>query len=62
MSLIYIEFISRRPGVALEAVKSLAGGGQEGGAGDNDDQNPQLKHRPCSTSAVRGAWGPSPST
>ena len=36
MSLIYIEFISRRPGVALEAFHSVAGGGQEGWAGDYD--------------------------
>ena len=36
MSLIYIEFISRRPGVALEAFHAVAGGGQEGWAGDYD--------------------------
>ena len=36
MSLIYIEFISRRPGVALEAFHVVAGGGQEGWAGDYD--------------------------
>src|SRR6185436_18056871 len=34
VSLIYIEFISRRPGVALEAFHAVAGGGQEGWAGD----------------------------
>ena len=34
MSLIYIEYISRRPGVALEAFHAVAGGGQEGWAGD----------------------------
>ena len=37
VSLIYIEFISRRPGVALEAFHAVAGGGQEGWAGDYDD-------------------------
>ena len=36
MSLIYIEFISRRPGVALEAFHAVAGGGQDGWAGDYD--------------------------
>ena len=36
MSLIYIEFISRRPGVSLEAFHAVAGGGQEGWAGDYD--------------------------
>jgi hypothetical protein len=36
VSLIYIEFISRRPGVALEAFHVVAGGGQEGWAGDYD--------------------------
>ncbi|MDP9257355.1 MAG: hypothetical protein M3Q31_12455 [Actinomycetota bacterium] len=36
MSLIYIEYISRRPGVALEAFHAVAGGGQEGWAGDYD--------------------------
>jgi hypothetical protein len=36
VSLIYIEFISRRPGVALEAFHAVAGGGQEGWAGDYD--------------------------
>jgi hypothetical protein len=34
--LIYIEFISRRPGVALEAFHAVAGGGQTGWAGDYD--------------------------
>jgi hypothetical protein len=34
VSLIYIEYISRRPGVALEAFHAVAGGGQEGWAGD----------------------------
>jgi hypothetical protein len=34
VSLIYIEFISRRPGVALEAFHAVAGGGQTGWAGD----------------------------
>jgi len=36
MSLIYIEYISRRPGVALEAFHAVAGGGQDGWAGDYD--------------------------
>jgi hypothetical protein len=36
VSLIYIEYISRRPGVALEAFHAVAGGGQEGWAGDYD--------------------------
>jgi hypothetical protein len=36
VSLIYIEYISRRPGVALEAFHAVAGGGQEGWADDYD--------------------------
>jgi hypothetical protein len=36
VSLIYIEFISRRPGVALETFHVVAGGGQEGWEGDYD--------------------------
>lgn len=36
MSLIYIEFISRRPGISLEAFHAVAGGGQVGWAGDYD--------------------------
>ena len=56
MSLIYIEYISRRPGVALEAFHAVAGGGQEGWAGDYGAD------APCSTSGGRGAWAPSPST
>jgi hypothetical protein len=36
VSLIYIEYISRRPGVSLEAFHAVAGGGQEGWAGDYD--------------------------
>jgi hypothetical protein len=36
MSLIYIEYISRRPGIALEAFHAVAGGGQDGWAGDYD--------------------------
>jgi hypothetical protein len=32
--LIYIEFISRRPGVALDAFHAVAGGGQTGWSGD----------------------------
>jgi hypothetical protein len=40
--LIYIEFISRRPGVALEAFHAVAGGGQTGWAGDYDDDVPLL--------------------
>jgi hypothetical protein len=40
--LIYIEFISRRPGVALEAFHAVAGGGQTGWAGDYDADVPVL--------------------
>lgn len=42
MALIYIEFISRRPGVALDAFHSVAGGGQTGWAGDYDADVPVL--------------------
>jgi hypothetical protein len=35
--LIYIEYISRRPGVGVEAFHKLAGRGQEGWAGDHPD-------------------------
>jgi hypothetical protein len=35
--LIYIEYISRRPGVGLEAFHKVAGRGQEGWAGDYSD-------------------------
>jgi hypothetical protein len=36
--LVYIEYISRRPGVSLEAFHALAGHGQAGWAGDNPDE------------------------
>lgn len=36
MSLVYIEYISRRPGVSLEAFHAVAGAGQTGWAGDYD--------------------------
>lgn len=36
--LVYIEYISRRPGVSLEAFHSLAGHGQTGWAGDNPEE------------------------
>ena len=36
--LVYIEYISRRPGVALEAFHALAGHGQTGWAGDNPEE------------------------
>lgn len=35
MSLVYLEFISRRPGVSLEQFHAVAGQGQSGWAGDN---------------------------
>ena len=35
--LVYVEYISRRPGVSLEAFHSLAGHGQTGWAGDNPE-------------------------
>ena len=35
MSLVYLEFISRRPGVSLEQFHAVAGQGQTGWAGDN---------------------------
>ena len=35
MSLVYLEFISRRPGVSLEQFHAVAGYGQTGWAGDN---------------------------
>ena len=35
MSLVYIEYISRRPGVSLEQFHAVAGYGQHGWAGDN---------------------------
>ena len=36
--LVYIEYISRRPGVSLEAFHSLAGHGQTGWAGENPEE------------------------
>jgi hypothetical protein len=36
--LVYIEYISRRPGVSLEAFHALAGHGQTGWAGDNPEE------------------------
>ena len=36
--LVYVEYISRRPGVSLEAFHSLAGHGQTGWAGDNPEE------------------------
>lgn len=36
--LVYIEYISRRPGVSLEAFHSLAGHGQSGWAGENPQE------------------------
>ena len=35
--LVYVEYISRRPGVSLEAFHALAGHGQTGWAGDNPE-------------------------
>jgi hypothetical protein len=35
LSLVYLEFISRRPGVSLEQFHAVAGQGQTGWAGDN---------------------------
>ncbi len=35
MSLVYLEFITRRPGVSLEQFHAVAGQGQTGWAGDN---------------------------
>lgn len=37
MSLVYLEFISRRPGVSLEQFHAVAGQGQTGWAGDNTE-------------------------
>ena len=42
MPLIYIEFISRRPGVAIEAFHAVAGGGQTGWSGDYAADNAVL--------------------
>jgi hypothetical protein len=36
--LVYIEYISRRPGVSLESFHALAGHGQTGWAGDNPEE------------------------
>ena len=37
MSLVYLEFITRRPGVSLEQFHAVAGQGQTGWAGDNTE-------------------------
>jgi len=37
LSLVYLEFISRRPGVSLEQFHAVAGQGQTGWAGDNTE-------------------------